>query len=68
MEFHFGARKLIYLNMHSLAFLSEDPWEIVIFVFIHFISCLFIYFHVSGFFISYSILIQPSRTVVLKIT
>ena len=35
-EFLFETRKHIFLGMHGLRFLSEAPWEIVIFVYILF--------------------------------
>ena len=40
----FGTGKPIISGMHRLCFLSEAPWEIVIFVFIYFILCLFYFF------------------------
>ena len=62
VEGFFGARKPIFLGICRLHFLSEDPWRIVIFAFIYFISCLFFFHVISFFYISYLIPTHPSKT------
>ena len=53
-EFLFGTRRSIFSGMRGLHFLTEAPWDIIIFVFIYFIQCYFIFLSYCFISISYS--------------
>ena len=54
-KFFFCVWKPIFSGMHGLRFLSEAPWENVIFVFMSFISCSSYFYFYVVFSISYLI-------------